>query len=144
MGVTAVWLSQRRRSQTTISQLSGAVPWESHDFSRVEEVKPNDIYKLIARHSYSMKYTRSSMTEPPSLAVINEIAEEEDINPVNIKPPLNTVIDADALDRLFAGSERTDGRVTFEYSGYRVTIDSDGNVEIDHLKSAQKPHSSRE
>jgi hypothetical protein len=87
-----------------------------------------------------MRDADPSMPEPPSLTVIREIAEEKDIDPENIEPPLSTVIDTDALDRLFTGSEHTDGRVTFEYSGYSVTVDSDGDVEIDHAIAEESQH----
>ena len=87
-----------------------------------------------------MRDADPSMPEPPSLTVIREIAAEKDIDPENIEPPLSTVIDTDALDRLFRGSERTDGRVIFEYSGYSVTVDSDGDVEIDHAIAEESRH----
>jgi len=83
-----------------------------------------------------MEDAESPAPEPPHLTVVKEIAEKKGVDPVNIEPRLNTAIDTDALDRLFTGSERTDGRVIFEYSGYRVTVDSDGDVEVDRLESA--------
>lgn len=77
-----------------------------------------------------MDGTGKSYSDTPSLAVIKEIAEEEGIDPGEVEPPLGTVIDTDALNGLFTESGRTDGLVTFEYSGYRVMVDSDGDVEL--------------
>ncbi|MCW8173364.1 HalOD1 output domain-containing protein [Natrialba swarupiae] len=70
----------------------------------------------------------------PSLRVVEQVADAEDVTPGSLEPPLNDVVDPTALDRLFepttaAGSTRR-GRVTFSYCGYDVTVTSDGSVGV--------------
>lgn len=57
--------------------------------------------------------------------IVNEIAAFEDRPSTDIRPPLGTVIDTEALGNLFATSEAP-LRVTFEYLGYEVTVIADG------------------
>lgn len=42
--------------------------------------------------------------------------------------PLYTVLDPDALNHVVASL--ADGRVSFDYAGYRVTVDSNGGIEV--------------
>lgn len=67
---------------------------------------------------------------PPSIAVIEHVAEHEGIDPLELSPPLHDVIDPDALDRLCAGTE-TSGLVAFSYCGYTVTVTTDGVVSLE-------------
>lgn len=61
--------------------------------------------------------------------VVRAVAEAEDVPPEEVTPPLHEVVDTEALDELFGG-DRTGGRVSFDYCGYDVTVDVDGNVEV--------------
>jgi hypothetical protein len=65
----------------------------------------------------------------PSLseAVVAAVADSEGVAPADLDRSLYEVIDPDALDALFNDVR---GRVTFEYLGYVVTIDSEGDVEL--------------
>ncbi|ELY62105.1 HalOD1 output domain-containing protein [Natronolimnohabitans innermongolicus] len=82
---------------------------------------------------------RSSATTTDSLSfeVIAAVAEKEGVDPVEIEPPeydaLYDVINPEALDALFAdrddGTSRATGRVEFAFSGYRIVVTSDGEVE---------------
>lgn len=72
-------------------------------------------------------------TEPPSQAVIELVAEAEDVDPVDLDVPLYDAVDPEALDALFestAGSSRLNGQTTFEYLGHTVVVASDGTVEL--------------
>lgn len=62
--------------------------------------------------------------------VLAAIAERESVDPVDFDRPLYDVIDPDALDTLFQSKE-VNGRVEFRYLGYKVTVYSDGEVELD-------------
>ncbi|AEH39441.1 HalOD1 output domain-containing protein [Halopiger xanaduensis] len=81
-----------------------------------------------------MNDTRSAFTKP-SLRVLEEIADAEDVSPAALEPPLNEVIDPTALDRLFEPTATDDsargGRVSFKYRGYGVTVTSNGTVELE-------------
>lgn len=70
--------------------------------------------------------------EPVSTMVLEAIAEAEDCDPTELEA-LQAAIDVDALEALF--DDRTpghlrDGRLSFVYSGYRVTVSSDGAVDL--------------
>lgn len=65
---------------------------------------------------------------PPSTAVVEAVAAHEGTDAERLDPPLNDVVDPDALDRLFDGRE-TDARVTFRYRGHEVVVAADG-VEV--------------
>lgn len=65
----------------------------------------------------------------PSRVVIEKLADADGVEPVELEPPLGTVIDTDALDRLFA-TRSAAGRVTFRYCDYDVTVTSEGDVMV--------------
>lgn len=75
----------------------------------------------------------------PSQAVVEAVADAEGISPMELQPPeydaLHAAVDPTALDELFAprhdGASRRGGVVTFEYCGYRVTVDASGEVSIE-------------
>ena len=67
-------------------------------------------------------------------AIVETVATEEGVDPVDLDEPLYAAIDPDALDRLFrsapAGSGIA-GRVTFTYAGYDVTVQATGDVRVE-------------
>jgi hypothetical protein len=71
--------------------------------------------------------------QSPSVTVAMEVASREGTDPTELTPPLNTVVDPDALDALFAGvpSRLDRGSVRFDYLGYEVEVSSDGRVRVD-------------
>jgi hypothetical protein len=66
----------------------------------------------------------------PVVAVISAVAQASGEDPFEL-PPLNNVINADALNELVA-SERHTGleSVAFEYAGYDVIVTGSGEVEV--------------
>lgn len=79
-----------------------------------------------------MENSDSEDNRSPSEAVLYEVAEQIDVQPEDLNPPLFEVIDPDALDRLFNGET---GRVTFEYHGYLVSVDYLANVSLQPVES---------
>ncbi|WP_254767667.1 HalOD1 output domain-containing protein [Salinilacihabitans rarus] len=75
----------------------------------------------------------------PSYAVVEAVADAEGVPPKELCPPeyqaLHEVVDPQALDALFAdrhdGTPRANGRVTFTFCGYRVTVTDGGAVELE-------------
>lgn len=69
-------------------------------------------------------------------AVVEAVAGHRDVDPAAFEPPLNDVIDADALESLFAPTRRgtRSGSVTFEYGELEVTVDANGTVDVDDLE----------
>ncbi|MDS0474488.1 hypothetical protein NDO75_05750 [Natrinema sp. 1APR25-10V2] len=68
------------------------------------------------------------------MRVVRAVAEADGVDPVDLQPPLNDVVNASALDRLFEppgnGAVRR-GRVSFDYRGYDVTVHSSGRVSLE-------------
>lgn len=63
-------------------------------------------------------------------AVVTAVAKAKNIDPMDLEPPLASVIDPDALNSLFKKDLRI-GHITFQYSDCEVTIHSDGTVNVD-------------
>lgn len=84
-----------------------------------------------------------SQSEQPSSAVVVAIAEVIAEEPTDLDP-LYTIIDPDALNRLFgpARSPRLNGSVSFEYHGYQVTVKADGRGFISEPDETRSPSSS--
>lgn len=69
----------------------------------------------------------------PSMRVIERVADAEGVDPWTLDPPLCDAIDPVALDQVIAGiadGSSSCGRVSFQYYGYDLSVDSDGNVDL--------------
>lgn len=67
------------------------------------------------------------------LKVVEEVADREGTDPVELHPPLHTVIDPEALDALFRSTSSTtrgNGTVEFQYQGYQIRVDGSGEVQL--------------
>ncbi len=81
----------------------------------------------------------SSYRTALSQAVVEAVADAEDVSPEELCPPeyepLHAVIDPQALDALFEpkadGNPRSSGAVSFTFCGYDVTVDDDGTVTLE-------------
>lgn len=86
-------------------------------------------------------------TRPTSELVIEAIAAQADVDPLEFDVPLGEVVDPDALDSLFGpqfGEPRRRGRVEFVYQDYRVTVASgaDGvSIDVEALEEGPAPGS---
>ncbi|NHN57616.1 MULTISPECIES: HalOD1 output domain-containing protein [Halorussus] len=74
----------------------------------------------------------------PSERIVSKVSHRENVDPVELQPPLNEVVDLDALDALFASrngrtTRDADGHVEFTYEGYRIWVESDGVIDIDEV-----------
>lgn len=86
-------------------------------------------------HQESFTY-QSDPGQPLSEAIISAVASAEDVDQLELADehePLYNAIDPTALDSLFHSSGSTGGSVgvvTFEYAGYRITVDQTGQVTL--------------
>jgi hypothetical protein len=73
----------------------------------------------------------------PTEVVIQVVADELDVDSVDVSPPLLTVVDGDALDEVFASAENAS--VEFEWAECRVylTQQSDGRLEAKAAPAAE-------
>lgn len=74
--------------------------------------------------------------------LVSKVADRTDSDPVELHPPLNEVIDLEALEALFSpcnsGMPRdVDGHVEFTYEEYRIQVESDGTITIDEASDAE-------
>lgn len=72
--------------------------------------------------------------EPISLSIVEAVADAEGVDPAELDPPLATVVDPTAIDRLFSRSRADSSgveRLSLTYRGYRVAIESDGEVHLE-------------
>ena len=74
----------------------------------------------------------------PTQAIIEAVAAREGVDVTDVEPPaydpLYTVVNPEALDRLFRTPPTGHGpsaRVVLEYEGYEVTVHSDGRVDLE-------------
>ncbi|AGB17527.1 hypothetical protein Halru_2957 [Halovivax ruber XH-70] len=76
--------------------------------------------------------TPTELPEPPSLRVVEAVAEADGVDPAMLDPPLYEVLDPEALDRLFAPTptDPSRGTVRFDYRGHEVTVRADGTVDV--------------
>lgn len=80
-----------------------------------------------------------SLAVPPSISVVEAIAEAEGVEPSALHPPLYQVVDPDALDALFKtdGSMAVGNRVSFVYRGYRVVVEDQGRISVESAPSTE-------
>lgn len=65
-----------------------------------------------------------------STTILSEIAEQDEIDPVEVSPELYTAIDTDALESLFFGTSNGPVKVEFSHAGHLVTIRGDEIVQV--------------
>ncbi|MWG34010.1 HalOD1 output domain-containing protein [Halomarina oriensis] len=74
------------------------------------------------------------MTETrPSVAVVEAIAREAGVSPLDL-PPLYDAIDPDSLDRLLPQDGTAE--MTFRYYGYEVTLSDASDVRVTAVECA--------
>ncbi|MDF9748353.1 HalOD1 output domain-containing protein [Natrinema salsiterrestre] len=80
-------------------------------------------------------------TQSISFKIVEKVAKRERVSPEELRPPLHSVIDTDALDSLYRStiSERSSPEVEFEYNGYTITVDSTGDVDVRDQVSTEGP-----
>lgn len=90
----------------------------------------NDPSRRKRSRSQSSAPTTTS-DEHIAVTIVEHVAAKKGVPP-NTLEPIYEATKPDALDELFTaesgGSARTVRRVVFEYSGYEVTVTSDGDV----------------
>lgn len=73
---------------------------------------------------------KSDSREAPVFAVVSAVAEASGTDPFEL-PPLNEVIDPEALNDLFASRpEASVEKVAFRYAGYDVAVHGNGDVRV--------------
>lgn len=60
----------------------------------------------------------------PSETLVSAVAERKGVDPIELEP-LYSVVDPDALDTI-VGSGGESVELSFDYAGYRVTVEPDG------------------
>lgn len=68
-----------------------------------------------------------------SVTVVEAVATAERVDPVDLVSPLADAVDPDALDVLFRNGT---GRISFDYCGYRISVEATGAVAVSPLTDA--------
>lgn len=76
-----------------------------------------------------MRVSAKKTSNPPSVTIVTKVAEEEGIDPLELKP-LHSTLETESLENLIEGSSSQYLRVEFEYCGYTVTVYGDGQVAV--------------
>jgi hypothetical protein len=70
-----------------------------------------------------------------STSITEAIAEAEEVDPLEVPSPLESAVDADALDDLFEPRDgerlREHGLVRFPFEGHLVTVWADGTIVVE-------------
>ena len=81
-----------------------------------------------------MRTRQMDAAESVTMRIVEEVAEREGLEPLDLTPPLHDVIDTDALESLLSdpvSGERREGvQITFSYRGYAITVAADGEIEV--------------
>lgn len=76
----------------------------------------------------------SAGPETVTEAIVEAIADAEGVSPLDLEPPLASVVDPDALEGLVESMGRgpgdDPGRIQFVYCGYTVTVSGGGDVAV--------------
>lgn len=87
--------------------------------------------------------TQITLKDTPSretlvIDVLEAIEDQTGINPIGADPPLEEVINTDALCELFAstanGDARSGGQVTFSYQGCTIVLDFDAHSDNTRIR----------
>lgn len=65
-----------------------------------------------------------------TVTVVELVAAETGKDPLEL-PPLSTVVDPEALDRLFTDEAPPEASVRFEFAGCHVSVTADGVVTVE-------------
>lgn len=91
-----------------------------------------DESEILSGSDAAQERTYDGMT--PTEAVVDAVAEVHDCEPTDL-PPLNDVLDSEALDGLFTdtpgGRTRRDGHLHFRYCDCIVVVSGSGEVVVD-------------
>lgn len=65
-------------------------------------------------------------------SIVEAVAEREGVPPMELEPALADSIDPDALEALLDRSRSPSPvEIRFDYAGYGVTVDSDGEIVVE-------------
>lgn len=93
------------------------------DSGGVQEASRSNEFEPMSSRRYTI-----DPDEPLDVAIIYAVAAARGVGPMELDQPLNDVVDADALQQLFASSDG-DVSATIFLDGYRVTV-LDGGSEL--------------
>lgn len=71
----------------------------------------------------------ASNQEPITVSIVTEIADMENEDPLELAP-LDSTLNADALEKLIPADDCESLCVEFQYQGFEVTVEGDGQIDI--------------
>lgn len=85
----------------------------------------------VVRHNYDPNADCDLTTE-----VVRAVAEKEGVSPTELPAPLYESVDVESLEetlfggRTANGTRQRSGSVEFDYTGHRVTVTAEGQIEV--------------
>jgi len=70
-------------------------------------------------------------TRRPTTRVIEALAERADVDRADLRPPLASAVDPDALDALVESANGDSVAVRFEYGDHEVLVRGNGHVSVE-------------
>lgn len=93
---------------------------------------------LMSKATHDQEHSTMNL----STDIIKAIADREGTSPTRLSPPLHSVIDPDALNALFqptvSSDRQREGSVRFTYCGYKVEVDSSGNILTESIDATER------
>lgn len=83
------------------------------------------------------RYEKQS-EDTPVTAIVDALARAEGIDTTAL-PPLQDLIDADAVNRLFDGPTRTEAVLSFKVDHWNVFVSSDGRIRVCDTTQSTEP-----
>lgn len=77
-----------------------------------------------------MVYNECCSEVPSITAILEAVAAQDGVDPMELEPPLFDVVDPDALEAILStgATAQSEVTVTFEWAGYDIVVGSDGTL----------------
>lgn len=78
---------------------------------------------------------------PTSLTIVEAVAAQEGVDPMELEPPLFDVMDPEALEALLSTGATAKSNVTvaFEWADYDIVVGSDGTLIVERRGTRVNP-----
>lgn len=76
--------------------------------------------------------------KPVGIRIVQRVAEHKGVDPIELEPPLYSILDPETIDRLVHRSDtsgRADTVLEFEYSGCEITVEGGDEITVESAGS---------
>lgn len=65
-----------------------------------------------------------------SASIVRTVADLRGVDPIDVTPPLGSVVETDAIDSLFPSYSEPDRSLVFEFADCEVSVRGDGRITV--------------